>query len=236
MIALIKQYEAGKPKQHPVGVTAMWPNGWNPDMFSSQADWISPNTSDADYMGDPPAASGNKVIIADTDHLCGVCGDRSWVWKSFTRGENVIYMDVYDGAAYGCGAQGFNPNDPVFVSARKNMGYTLTYAHRMSLENVRPRPNLCSTGYCLTNLTAGNPQFLIYAPNGGAITVDLSAASGALDIEWLNPSNGSITSGGTASGGSNRRFTPPFSGDAVLYLYKKASTLRIYLPLAESHP
>ena len=60
--------------------------GYNPDLFTSPAEWISPNNGDTDYLSDPPAADGTKVIIADTDHLCGVCGDKYWVWKSFTRG------------------------------------------------------------------------------------------------------------------------------------------------------
>ena len=38
-------------------------------------------------------------------------------------------------------------------------------------------------------------------------------------VEWLNPSTGAVTNGGTVNGGSaSQSFTPPFSGDAVLYL------------------
>jgi hypothetical protein len=59
----------------------------------------------------------------------------------------------------------------------------------------------------------------VYAPNGGSFTVNLSATTRTLNVEWLNPSTGAITTGGTLAGGSaSQSFTPPFSGDAVLYL------------------
>lgn len=37
-----------------------------------------------------------KVILVDTDHLWGVGGSPAWVWKSFLRGHNPIFMDPYD--------------------------------------------------------------------------------------------------------------------------------------------
>jgi hypothetical protein len=73
MINFIKDYEAGKPKQHPVGMTVEWPDGNNDELFASPANWISPN----DYA-DPPPADGSKVIISDTDHIWGIGGDRDW--------------------------------------------------------------------------------------------------------------------------------------------------------------
>jgi hypothetical protein len=60
---------------------------------------------------------------------------------------------------------------------------------------------------------------------GGSFTVNLSAMSGTrtLAVEWFNPSTG-VTIAGTpiASGSPSQSFTPPFSGDAVLYLMDAA--------------
>jgi hypothetical protein len=61
----------------------------------------------------------------------------------------------------------------------------------------------------------------VYLPNGGEVTVDLSAASGAIAVEWLNPRSGDTTPGESTSGGRKRSFKPPFDGDAVLYLRKQ---------------
>jgi hypothetical protein len=215
MINFIKNYEATKPKQHPVGMTVEHPGGDNAELFASPADWISPNP-DGGYKDAPPPADGSKVIISDTDHLWGTGGDRQWVWKSFTRGINPIYMDCY--AAIYC--EGENPNDPTMVSVRRNMGYALTYANRVNLVAMTPRPDLCSTSYCLAHPAANGAQYLIYLPSGGSTSVDLSDVSGALSVEWFNPSNGTTSEGGTTLGGSSRSFTPPFRGDAVLYIYQ----------------
>ncbi|MBE7554344.1 MAG: hypothetical protein HS126_25100 [Anaerolineales bacterium] len=215
MINYIKSYEATKPKQHPVGMTVEYPNGSNAELFASPADWISPNDSGG-YKDNPPAADGSKVIISDTDHLWGVGGDRQWVWKSFTRGINPIYMDCYH-AIY---CEGQNPNnDPTVVSVRRNMGYTLNYANRMNLAAMTPRGDLCSTGYCLANPAASGAEYLVYLPTGGKVTVNLSAVSGELSVEWFNPSTGAAFAGGSTPGGASRSFTAPFNGDAVLYLY-----------------
>src|SRR5262249_23426609 len=126
MIDYLKSYEAGKPKQHPVGMTVPYPRGSNIDLFESPADWIAPNGG----LDTPPAADGTKVILDDTDHLCGLCGNSAWVWKSFLRGRNPQLMDPYDGAAEGFGQrERFRPDDPNWKSIRRNMGYTLTYAN-----------------------------------------------------------------------------------------------------------
>lgn len=213
MINLIKSYEATKPKQHPVGMTVEWPGGDNQDLFNSPADWISPNGS----LDDPPAADGSKVIIDDTDHLCGICGDRMWVWKSFTRGRNPIFMDQYDDS-YKLDGGGYDPNNANDVSLRKNLGYTRMYADQMNLAGIRPRGDLSSTGYVLANPGMSGAEYLVYAPNGGEFTVDLRGVSGMVSVEWFNPESGVKTAAAAVSGGANRSFTPPFSGDAVLYL------------------
>lgn len=227
MIRYIKDYESRKPKQHPVGMTFEYPGGSNDDLYNSPADWISPNEGLS-----PPAASGAKVILADTDHICGVCGDRDFVWKAFTRGANPIYMDIYDGAAYGVGANGFDPNDPNLAITRKNMGYTLFYANRINMKAAVPKDDATSsTGYSLVNLTAGKAQILVYAPRDRRqfnVSVDLSALTGEVWGEWMNPETGRIYFGLSTTGGAVRSFTPPFSGDAVLFLYQEKLTFQDY--------
>lgn len=230
MIDVIRQYEAGLPKQHPVGMTVEWPGGGNNDLFNSDADWISPN----EYF-DPPPSDGSKVIIADTDHIWGIGGDRQWAWKSFTRGINPIFMDQYDDG-YKLDGGGYDMNNPNDVSLRQNMGYTRSYADRVNLAAMTPRGDLCSTTYCLANPAESGAEYIVYAPNGGSFTVDLSATAGTLNVEWFNPATGAATTGTTADGGATRSFSAPFSGDAVLYLYQEAAPppdlpIKNYLPL-----
>ena len=55
-------------------------------------------------------------------------------------------------------------------------------------------------------------------PEGGAVTVDLSAATGELITEWFNPATGKAVPGDPSRGGGRREFKAPFIGAAVLYL------------------
>jgi hypothetical protein len=221
LINSIKSYEAKKPKQHPVGMTVEFPNGNNSVLFASPADWISPNGD----VRNRPVADGKKVIVADTDHLCGICGDRQWVWESFTRGENPLFMDVYDGAVV-LSAPPDAP-DPLhhkpLVDIRRNLGYALTYANRMNLAAMKPHPELTSTRYCLANPASGGSEYLVYAPEGGEFVVNLSAAKGDLLAEWFNPNTGEKITGIKTTGGGNRGFTVPFDQDAVLYIKGNAT-------------
>ena len=96
VIDFVHEDEAGRPKQHPVGMTFMYPGGTNRQLIDSPADWISPNpgTPEEDYKDRPSARYVGKVIVNDTDHLWGhTGGDSVWVWKSFLRGLNVLFME-----------------------------------------------------------------------------------------------------------------------------------------------
>ncbi|MCI0625265.1 MAG: hypothetical protein L0387_27080 [Acidobacteria bacterium] len=106
VISFVKKEEAGRPKQHPVGMTFQWPPGKNEKLFNSPADWISPGVGEAmEYRESPPADYKGKVIVNDTDHLWGhTGGDSVWVWKSFTRG-----MQVYGRAVAFTNLAGFGP-------------------------------------------------------------------------------------------------------------------------------
>ncbi len=101
------------------------------------------------------------------------------------------------------------------------MGYIRDYADRMNLAAMTPQEKLSSTGHVLANTDAAHPEFLVYAPSGGKFTVDLSGSSGQFAVEWMNTATGDITRGTVVSGGATATFSPPFSGDAVLFLKVK---------------
>lgn len=218
IIRFIHEYESGKPKQHPAGMTGA-PIG-NGDLFSSPADWISPTGKDG-YNSDPPAADGSKVIISDVDHVWPR-EFQKWVWKSFTRGLNTAFMDLY--GADKIGDQEIR--DLKWVgdwmgeteTVRKNMGYTLRYARRMDLTKMVPRNELSSTGYCLAN---PGTEYLIYQPESGQFTVNLEGfAEKKFSLEWLDPETGNTVPGEPVDGGSTVALNPPSGNTAVVYLVK----------------
>jgi hypothetical protein len=86
----------------------------------------------------------------------------------------------------------------------------------MDLAAAVPHGELASRGYALVK---PGSQYLVFIPEGGSVTVNLSAVSGNLGVEWLNPATGVVTQAGTVAGGASRTLSAPFSGDAVLFLH-----------------
>ena len=115
--------------------------------------------------------------------------------------------------------------DPRWDNFRDNLGYILRYSRKLNLRNVTPQPALSSTAQCLAQTPAAGAEYLIYSSYGGRFSVDLSAMPGSrkLAVEWLNPSTGATQQAAPIAAGSPAQsFTPPFQGDAVLYLVDTA--------------
>jgi hypothetical protein len=130
LIDYIHTYEAGKPKQHPVGMTVIWPGGSDSDLTSSNADWISPNNGNSLTPG---TAGGTQVVLFDTDHIVGLTTEHEWIWQSFTRGFNPVFMDVYDGALYGADQRADSAHERI----RNNLGAVLDWAAQLDLPTRR---------------------------------------------------------------------------------------------------
>lgn len=245
MIRYIKDVESRMPKQHPVGMTHRADKiQLNQHLFDSPADWISPNptpypwklgdsTMTSSYKTDPPQGNGKKIVITDTDHLWGHGGNYKWVWKSFIRGLNPIFMDPWDplpgkedeakttGWIYDEGGITKDDRDyPEYFLLRQNMGYTRLFAERIDLRNMLPHAELSSTRYCLAN--PGN-EYLVYFPESEVARIDLRGFTGEFTVEWFIPlMNKTVPGPRTISGGKHVKMQPPVSIDAVLYLKKKA--------------
>jgi len=209
VVRTIRDYEAGRRKRHPIGITGHGAERLA-SMLASPADWISPGRSDG-YAEDPPGWAGEyaKVSVIDTDHIWGVGGTADWVWRSFLRGHNPIFMDPYDGAILG------TPGDRQWEPVRVAMGRTRRLAERVNLAAMKPSYRIASTNYCLAN---PGREYLVYLPAGGEVTIDLSATKGELSVEWIDPASDKTTSAPRVPGGAQRTLTAPFPGPAVLHL------------------
>ena len=210
IVRLIHDYEKTKAKQHPAGLTGHG-GETNESMLASPAEWFSPGAREwPDLRTDPRPAEGTKVSIPDTDHIWGEGGDHRWVWKSFLRGHNPIYMDRL--AALAGDSRG---NIPDAEKVRQAMGQTRTMANRMNLMAMVPRGDLASSAYCLAN---PGVEYLVYQPKAGeSFSVELK--TGTYGYEWFDPTKGVSAGNGTVKApGGVQQFNAPFEGDAVLYL------------------
>jgi hypothetical protein len=223
VIEYLKEYEASKPKHHPVGMTFQWQGGSDLTLYNSPADWISPGSH-------VPPSDGHKVIINDTDHAFGYvefknrgqAAQRAWVWENFTSGNNVAFMDPYLTKWPNRNSPAGNTADPNVGTApdtywdviRDAMGPTLTYANRMKLQFTKPQPTLSTTGFCLAN---PGTEYLVYQPVAKPFTLQL--APGTYQFEWFNPDTNLVgKTGSITASGREQSFTAPFPADAVLYL------------------
>jgi len=215
MISFIRSYEATKPKHHPIGMSVPFP-GTNAEVTSSAADWVS---LDGD-VENPVVADGSKVSLTDTDHLCGICGNVPWVWKSLMTGHNPLLMDGYDDSP-GVSDPNYDPADAKWEAIRKNLGYARTYANKMDLAHAVPHGELAGSGYCLA---VPGSQYLIYAPGGFSVTAHLGGAllTDSFTVEWFNPTTGASTVLlQPVAGGGNRVLEPPTTGDEIVFLLKR---------------
>jgi hypothetical protein len=225
LCTFIKEYERDtSPKQHPVGITAEGGEQKNAELFATTADWISPSNGRLfEYRYNPPPADGSKVILTDTDHLWGHGCEVAWIWKSFTRGMNVLFMDPWepipaDMPGWVRGSVSLNRRtyylwDPV----RRNLGYTRRFAERMDLNACVPHGELCTSTYCLA---APGREYLCFFPSGGHEGLDLWEAPGTFVPEWFDPDTGQTVAGSEIAGGRRHALGAPFRGPAVLYLRK----------------
>jgi hypothetical protein len=234
LISHVRAYESKKRYQHPIGYGALI---GAPDtvLYNSDADWVKPKVRISPVTSCGSGKPSCKVNVNDSDHsYFGMWKDtpqqnRNYAWQNFMNGNQVMFMDPY--VTY-YPREGRNmcvsPTnvictgpDPRWDNFRENLGYILKYSRKLNLANVTSRNSLSSTGYCLAQTPSTGAEYLVYAPSGGAFTVDLSGMPGSrkLTVEWFNPSNGATIAGQVIpAGSSSQSFTPPFNGDAVLYL------------------
>lgn len=205
VIRTVQEYERTKPRQHPVGNTGHGAERIK-TMLASPADWVSPGRADG-YAEDPPAWNEKKVSLLDTDHVWGVGGNATWVWKSFLRGHNPIFMDPYDGSVLGA--------DRGWEAIRRALGQSRALADRMNLARMIPHNELASTQYCLAD--PGREYVVLQPAKGEAFTLELKA--GTYQAEWID------ASGGSAAGNERiecsdgkRQFKAPFPVEAALHL------------------
>jgi Putative collagen-binding domain of a collagenase len=237
-IAHTRAYESKKPHQHAIGYTALI-GSTDATLYNSDADWVAPaaRISPAEYCG-----SGHprcKVNVNDSDHSYWEMWkdtpqvNRNYEWENFMHGNQVLFMDPYV-AYYPRESRNLcvSPRNAIcsgpdkrYDNFRDNLGYILKYSRKLNLAKVTPNSSLASTGFCLAQTPPVGAEYLVYAPSGGSFTVNLSAMSGSrtLSVEWFNPSTGvPIVADPVPAGSSSQRFSPPFAGDAVLYVVDTA--------------
>jgi hypothetical protein len=140
-------------------------------------------------------------------------------WTSQTTMDQFRIWDVWGSYLAGAGGcEFFQTGDGNFDDFRTKEAFYVTVARARSFieanvpfSTMQPADSLLSgaAGYCLA---AAGQSYLIYLPAGGTVSLDLTGASGSLDVRWFDPRNGgALQTGSVASvtGGSIRSLGNP---------------------------
>jgi hypothetical protein len=110
--------------------------------------------------------------------------------------------------------------------AAVNIAYDWWYGGRVHYRDPQfvMQNHLVSSNRQAASGIAGR-QYVVYNQDAGDVTIDLSATSTSdvFDVTWLDPDDGTESSGGTVAGGAHRTLTPPIEGDSVMFIGKRLS-------------
>jgi len=93
------------------------------------------------------------------------------------------------------------------------------FASRVPFHRMEPNQALVVSGTAYAMAEPGQ-SYAFYLPVSGTITVDFSAVSGTLIVEWLDPRQGTWLSAPGIVGGGTRSFKTPQTGDWALYIHR----------------
>jgi hypothetical protein len=212
MIDLVHEYErTAKPFRHPVYMSAQWPDPRNTDLLAGPADAIVPfawrQPGDERWEYEPPASHVGKVVFLDTDHLWGVGGNVDWVWRSFMRGYQPLYMDPW----------GYDHMDPLAPVGREDvrraLGATARLAAEVDLVTMLPAPHIASTGFALYD---GGRTAIAYQPYEDRLCLNIGRDLHGATVEWRDlVDDRKRAPGSIRHTGGGGLIEPPWPGPAV---------------------
>jgi hypothetical protein len=160
------------------------------------------------FPGKPVAAT--EVVWEGTQKLYPEQVRRG-AWGILTAGSFFLYgeFDINGRGVGEFGAGQAHPFLKILFDFIEDIPYWTMSPHN-NLVNAR--------AFCLAN---PGRDYVIYAEEGGPITVDLSAAWSSFEAQWVNPRTGERTRIGKVIGGTIQTFTNPSDdkNDWVLHIY-----------------
>ena len=202
------------------------------DIYTPQGEAATPDDLHKDALNEYKNADGNFcVLMAGHHYFTPGQGDktrmsadkvRQGVWALVTAGTHF--------ANHGLWEQSKNRVGPTPEECTYNR-YCYEYMETIhDFCSMKPNDAVIKSGKGCAIGT--NSHYVIYMLSGGNITIDLSAASGALNVEWYNPRTGKRTSSSDVAGGKEQSFSAPDNNDWVLQISSKAITSARYKSLS----
>lgn len=179
-------------------------------VHGTTGDFAFPNAAWADYMD---IQSGNDASY-DTVHAMGLTNRalaaKPLLNEEFGLGDETDELRRRAWAAFTAGAGGSGTG--AFLQHLADFVATIPF------ETLSPSDSLVQSGegYCLASPGA---RYVVYLPHGGSVALDLTAASGSLQVAWYDPRAGSTSPGSGVTGGSVQTLQAPDANDWVLSVW-----------------
>lgn len=154
------------------------------------------------------------------EQVVGTDKARRAAWRIFTAG----------GAAYAAGFAGtwrtgddylWDNQGPLFLRLEdmglaEQLKHYRSFVEHTNFRELSPAQDLVDAPHlCLTDRSR---EFVIYAPRGGSVRLDLTKVSKKFAAQWFDPRAGNYRRLADVAGGSMRNFAAPDEQDWVLYL------------------
>lgn len=91
------------------------------------------------------------------------------------------------------------------------------FVKTVAFQRMAPADDLVVTGAAYV-LAEEGASYVAYLYDGGTVSLDLSGASGTVEVDWFNPRTGAFQDAPSVAGGTARSFTAPAAGDWTLRL------------------
>jgi hypothetical protein len=199
-----------------VDTYATYLHQWNPwarplSVLGTPGNFAFPGAAWADYMQTQPGNSASySTVHTNSLHNRGLAAKPLMVEELATGAENTGNRQkawaAFMAAPAGSGTGAF-------------LQHLSRFAALVDFELMSPADSLVVSGGAY-GLAESNRAYVFYLFGGGTVTVNLSAATGTFVAEWYDPRTGAFRAAPAATGGGQRTFTAPATGDWVLYLHR----------------
>ena len=135
---------------------------------------------------------------------CDRTGVRRACWAAAMASHTVMHLGTWEKAA---------PTVEMLEDYRRLSRF---FESIPCLTGMEPRDDKVRSGSAWVLARRG--QYLVYLPEGGEVTLDLSDSDGMLRVDWYNPREGTTTSAGSIKAGGLRSFKFPDQEDWALHL------------------
>jgi hypothetical protein len=210
MVRFIHRLETRAGPCHPVMLSGCGGGLTNAQLLTSPAEVVGlSGIGDRNYLNNPPAADGTKIVIHDTDHIKPDYRQPDFVWKNLLRGNHPIVLD-WDLT---------DRKDREWEPIRRAMGLSRALSDNLDLAATSPVARLASSGYCLADR---GTTCLSYQPGGGGLDLDLREFPGQYGVAWWELPNARPRTSTPVSGGVRTTIELDSKRDCLVHLKRLA--------------